>query len=194
MTSRTHDAFAFASLVTVAAFYPPVSLNLATLAVSIIGADIGALIPDMDGAGNRLWDLLPAGHSVGKILRRVFYKHRTLTHSLIGVYGIYKLLEWVLVKLLNPAFLDERIVLASIMIGYLSHLLADSLTEEGVPLLFPINISFGIPPIRRFRIKTGKWFENIVVYPVVWIYLIWFINANQSDLIKVVEAISKPHY
>jgi len=49
MTSRTHDAFAFASLITVAAFFPPEKLNVATLVISVIGADIGALIPDMDG-------------------------------------------------------------------------------------------------------------------------------------------------
>ncbi|OGM21620.1 hypothetical protein A2714_00635 [Candidatus Woesebacteria bacterium RIFCSPHIGHO2_01_FULL_38_9] len=185
MTARTHDAFAFATLVTVAAFFPPSNLNLATLVVSIIGADIGALIPDMDGAGNRLWDLLPAGDNLGKILRRVFYKHRTLTHSIIGVVAIYKLLEWVLVRGLNAGFLDEKIILASIMIGYLSHLLADSLTEEGIPLLFPLRINFGLPPIKSWRIKTGKWFENFIVYPAVWIYVIWFIQVHQESLLQL---------
>ena len=190
MTARTHDAFAFASLITVAAFFPPESLNLATPLVSIVGADIGALIPDMDGAGNRLWDLLPAGDKMGKILRRIFYKHRTLTHSIIGVVAIYKLLEWVLVRLLNPGFLDEKIVLAAIMIGYLSHLLADSLTEEGVPFLFPLRINFGIPPIKKWRIKTGRWFENFVIYPAVWIYLIWFINTKSDVLTKIIRLVN----
>ncbi|KKQ75245.1 hypothetical protein A2715_04280 [Candidatus Woesebacteria bacterium RIFCSPHIGHO2_01_FULL_39_32] len=185
MTARTHDAFAFACLVTVAAFFPPQNLNLATLVVSVIGADIGALIPDMDGAGNRLWDLLPAGHNMGKILRRIFYKHRTLTHSIIGIVAIYKILEWVLFKYLNSTFLDPGIILASIMIGYLSHILADALTEEGVPLLFPLSINFGLPPIKKWRIKTGKWFENFVVYPGVWIYLIWFVQIHQSELIQI---------
>ena len=189
MTARTHDAIAFASLVTVAAFYPPESVNLATVIVSIVGADIGALIPDMDGAGNRLWDLLPSGRNLGKILRRIFYKHRTLSHSLIGFVVIYNLLDWVLFKYLNSTFLDPGIILASIMIGYLSHLLADSVTEEGIPLLFPLRINFGIPPIRKMRVKTGKWFENLVVYPAVWIYLIWFVASNQEKLIKILNLI-----
>ncbi len=187
MTGRTHDAMAFASLVTIAALFPPQSLKLTTLAVSIIGTDIGALLPDIDQAGNRLWDLLPSGHILGRIFRRVFYKHRTLTHSLIGVFGIYKLLEWILPKFLNSGFLDSRVVLAAIMIGYISHLVADSFTEEGLPLLFPINITFGIPPIRRVRIKTGKWFENLVVYPGIWIYLVWFIHTNQEKLIRILR-------
>jgi len=133
--------------------------------------------------------MLPAGEKLGKILRRIFYKHRTLTHSIVGVYAIYRLLEWVLLKLLNPVFLDPQIVLASIMIGYISHIIADSLTEEGVPLLFPININFGFPPIKKVRIKTGKWFENLVVYPAIWVYLIWFINANQGKLIKILQSV-----
>ena len=190
MTSRTHDAFAFASLVTVATFFPPESLKLTTLVVSVIAADIGALLPDIDQAGNRLWEMLPSGHNLGRIFRRIFYKHRTLTHSLIGVLGIYKLLEWLLPKFLNSGFIDINIVIASIMIGYLSHLLADSLTEEGLPLLFPINISFGIPPIRKMRIKTGRWFENFVVYPAVWIYLVWFITENKDILLKIFRTLS----
>ncbi|KKQ43248.1 MAG: Membrane protein containing DUF457, transmembrane [Microgenomates group bacterium GW2011_GWC1_37_8] len=190
MTSRTHDAFAFASLVTVATFFPPESLKLTTLVVSVIAADIGALLPDIDQAGNRLWEMLPSGHNLGRIFRRIFYKHRTLTHSLIGVLGIYKLLEWLLPKFLNSGFIDINIVIASIMIGYLSHLLADSFTEEGLPLLFPINISFGMPPLRRMRIKTGRWFENFVVYPAVWIYLVWFITENKDILLKIFRTLS----
>lgn len=137
-------------------FFQPESLNLATLLVSIVGANIGTLIPDMDEAGNRLWDLLPAGDNVGKILRIVFYKHRTVTHSIIGGVAIYKILGWILVRSLNTDFLDEGIILTSIMIGYFSHLLADAFTEEGIPLLFPLKINFGIPPIKKWRIKTGK--------------------------------------
>src|SRR3990167_3482114 len=101
MTARTHDAFAFASLITVATIYPPTALNLYTLFASVVGNIVGALIPDMDDGGNRLWDLLPAGNFLGKIFRRVFYKHRSITHSLVGVYLIYKFLEWGLPKLLN---------------------------------------------------------------------------------------------
>ena len=189
MTAKTHDAFAFASLVTFAVFYPPENLNLLTFVGAILAADIGAAIPDMDGAGNRLWHFLPAGEKAGKVLRRVFYKHRTLTHSIVGVYLIYILLEWLLPKFLNPGFIDPKIILWSTMIGFISHLVADGLTEEGVPLLFPIRVSFGMPPIRSWRIKTGKWFENLVVYPSIWIYLIWLIQANQDNLLGILRSV-----
>ncbi len=191
MTSKTHDAFAFASLVTVAVFFPPQNLNLSTCIGAIIAADIGAAIPDMDTAGNRLWEMLPQGHILARGLRRIFYKHRTLTHSFIGVVGLYKLLEWALPKLLNASYVDPNIILASVMIGVLSHLLSDSLTEEGVPLLFPLRAPFGIPPIRAVRLKTGQWFERFAVYPAIWVYVAWFIHQKEAILLTLLRSVIK---
>ena len=189
MTARTHDAFAFASLVTIAAYYPPESLNLMTLFASVVAADIGALIPDMDQAGNRLWDLLPAGDTLGKYFRRIFYKHRTITHSLIGVFVIYKGLGWLLPKLLNSTFVNPQVIFISIMIGCVSHLIADSFTKEGLPLFFPFKFEIGFPPISKLRITTGSWLENFIVLPGIAVYIIWFISVNQEQLISIIRNI-----
>lgn len=190
MTGRTHDAFAFAALVTTAAFFPPAHLTLSTLVVSVIAADIGGMLPDVDQAGNRLWEHLPAGDRLGTIFRRVFYRHRTITHSVVGVFLIYKVLEYFLPKILNVGYIDSNIVLTSLMIGYFSHLFSDALTEDGLPLLFPMNITFGFPPIRSWRIKTGKWFENFIVFPAVWIYVLWFIHQKHEVFLKVLKSIN----
>lgn len=190
MTSRTHDAFAFASLITMATLFPPAHVNALTAVTAILAADIGGLFPDLDQAGNKLWDSLPAGNFMGSILRRLFYKHRTLSHSLIGLYIVYQLLTWLLPKFLNPEFIDPKIIIASFLIGYISHLFADSLTEDGVPLFFPINLNIGIPPIKKIRLKTGLWFEKIVVYPAVWVYLVWFIYTHQTAAINLLHSIS----
>lgn len=190
MTGRTHDAIAFASLITAAAFFPPEHLTLTTLVFAVVGADIGGMLPDIDQAGNKLWELLPSGNKVGRIFRRVFYKHRTLTHSAIGIIAIYNLLDYFLPKILNSDFVDPQVILASIMIGYYSHLASDALTEEGIPLLFPINASFGFPPVRSWRIKTGQWFENFVAFPSVWIYIIWFIHEKKDVLIHILKLVN----
>lgn len=189
MTARTHNAFAFASLVTAAAYFPPESINLLTFIVAIVGTDIGALIPDMDTGGNYLWGLLPQGHKLGEFLRKIFYKHRTITHSLLGLFLIYKFFDSILPRIFNASFLNPHIVFASLIIGYISHLVSDSLTEEGVPLLFPLRISFGFPPVKAMRIKTGGWFENFVVFPGVWIYLIWFVNLNKEVLLHLLKGL-----
>lgn len=189
MTAKTHNAIAFASLVTVANLYPPENLNILTFVMSLVGTSVGALIPDMDQAGNSLWNLLPGRHNVAKVLRKIFYKHRTLTHSLLGVFLLYKVLDVVFHQIFNPLFLNPDILLASVMIGYISHLLADSFTEEGLPLLFPFKFTFGIPPIKKVRIKTGRWFENLVVFPAVWIYVIFFINLKKDILLLIIKTI-----
>ncbi len=189
MTNRTHDAIAFASLTSAAILSPPVSLNLLTFIFSIIAADIGSIIPDMDQAGNKLWDFLPAGNFAGRIFRGVFYKHRTLSHSILGTLVIYKLLQVVLEKLLNPSFINPQIILTALMIGYISHLAADAFTKEGLPLLFPLKMTIGIPPVKRLRIRTGKFFENLIVFPLVWTFTIVIIYLNQDKLIGILNLI-----
>lgn len=190
MTARTHDAIAFVSLIKIATLNPPESLNLMTLVGSFVAADIGSLLPDIDQAGNDLWDILPAGDFLGKVFRRIFYKHRTLTHSLLGVFLIYHFSKWLLLEVLNTTFVNPWIILISLMIGYISHLLADSFTKEGLPLLFPLKFGFGIPPFEKLRIKTGGRIEKLVIFPGVWIFLFWFIYFHQEKLkylIKLVD-------
>lgn len=191
MTSRTHDVFALASLITVAVYYPPSSLNVITLVTSSVGCIVGSLLPDIDQASNRLWDLIPVGHFVGKIFTKLFLAHRTLSHSLLGIFLINKALWWVLFKLFNPSFIDVKIVYSSIMIGYLSHLLADAFTEEGLPLLFPIKWKVGFPPIKQWRIETGKWFEKLIVFPGILAYIFWFVINNQGKMIDVLRLTTK---
>lgn len=191
MTAKTHNAIAFASLLALASYYVPENINVTTLGLSLVGVSMGALIPDMDQAGNALWNLLPGRHSVGRIFRKVFYKHRTITHSVLGVYLIYKFLDFLFHKIFNPGFIDPNIILASVMIGFVSHLLADSFTEEGLPLFFPLKFTFGIPPIKKVRIKTGKWFENLIIFPSVWVFVVYLLVQKKEIFLMIIQNISK---
>lgn len=183
MTGKTHNVIAFASLVTVAVYYPPQSINLLTLFSAVVGNIVGTLSPDLDQASNRLWDLLPGGNFFGNLVRPLFLGHRTISHSLLGGYLYYRILHWFLPYIINPNFVDTNLVLGAIMVGFISHLAADAVTEEGLPLFFPIPIKIGFPPIRSWRIKTGKWFENLVVFPGVSVYLVWFTLAHWNESI-----------
>ena len=189
MTSRTHDLIAFSFLITVAAFYPPSSLNLTTLISCFVGNVTGSLLPDIDQASNRLWDMLPGGNFVGKILKNLFLQHRALSHSFLGMYLLYKGLEFVLPRIFNPLYVDTKLIYYSIMIGAISHLAADSLTERGLPLLFPLKFKFGFPPFKSWRIVTGGWFEKIVIFPVTIAYLFWFVFENKDRLIKILNLV-----
>src|SRR3990167_7931732 len=103
MTARTHDLIAFASLLTVASYNPPGELNISTVVTCLVGSVVGALAPDMDQATNRLWDMLPAGNLVGRLLRNLMLRHRTISHSFLGIFLFYKLLDFAVPRLLKPA-------------------------------------------------------------------------------------------
>lgn len=189
MTSRTHDLISFTSLVAIASYYPPSSINLTTFISCLVGNVAGGILPDIDQESNRLWDLLPGGNYVGKVLKNVFLTHRGLSHSLLGVFLFYKLLYFVLPRFLNSDFINYDLVIISTMIGLLSHILSDSFTEEGVPLLFPFKFRFGFPPISSWRIKTGKWFEKYVLFPSVLAFLIWFVTVNQKTVVGILKLV-----
>ena len=175
MVARTHSLFAFTCLAGVAVFSKTNDLTTATIVACLFFNTIGALLPDIDQASNRLWDLLPAGESIGKALG-VFMKHRGISHSLVGIFLIDKLSFWLTSNLFNPDFVNTQMVYWSLMIGVISHIVADSFTEEGVPLLYPLKINFGVPPIKPWRIKTGGWFENLVFTPVAGLTALYFIS------------------
>jgi len=163
--------------------YGPDNLAVPTVIVALVANLVGTLLPDIDQASNRLWDMIPGGNEIGKLLKRVLMGHRTVSHSLIGIMVVYWGMGWLLNRLLNNNFVNINAVFMALMIGYISHLVADGLTEEGLPLLWPIKWKFGIPPIKSWRIKTGKWFENWVVFPTVTLFLIWYLWENWRGLL-----------
>jgi len=189
MTARTHDAIAFASLITVASLNPPESLNLFTVGAAVVGNVIGATIPDLDQAGNKLYKLLPGGNYLGKLLRRLFLGHRAFSHSILGFYVMSLIIQLITMRLLNPNYVNAKLVFDAMMIGYISHLVADMFTKDGLPLLFPLPFRFGIPPISAFRITTGSWIENLVVLPGTAAYIFWFIGRNQQQILEILRSL-----
>lgn len=175
MIARTHDVGAVALLLTTAVWLELGQLSTATIIVCLIANQIGALLPDVDQASNQLWDLLPADKFLGRILNKLFGTHRTISHSILGIFIVYQVSLWLLPKLFNKEFINPIIVFWALIIGYLSHLILDMLTEDGVPLLFPIKWKFGLPPIKKLRIKSGKGIEKFIIFPLILVYIIWFL-------------------
>lgn len=158
----------------------------ATLAAVLVGSHLASLMPDLDQSAAEIWNSIPLGHVAGKVVDP-FIKHRNFTHSLLGIlifgYLIYSLLH------LFPDYwgIHQNVVFVAMMISFGSHLLADMFTVEGIPLLYPYKGMMGIPPrpFQGIRIMTGKWFENLVLFPIINIVLLVFIISNWN-LIKIV--------
>ncbi|PIS07350.1 hypothetical protein COT78_03890 [Candidatus Berkelbacteria bacterium CG10_big_fil_rev_8_21_14_0_10_43_13] len=190
MTYKTHLSMGilFSSIV----FLNVDKLELSTsLAIILFFSTLlGASTPDLDTPAGGLWQKIPAGSILSRIVRPVFIGgHRHLSHSLIGM-GIFIFLYSLLLKWLGLFFpllpITSYYILLSFVLGYASHLFADSLTEDGVPLLFPLDYHFGIPPnpFQKVRIKTGQWFENLVVYPLVNLAILIIIYQYYIHIVK----------
>jgi inner membrane protein len=129
---------------------------------SLAAATLGSLAPDIDRTGSLIttlpvirWFTHPASMAVSAALR-----HRTGTHSLLTLLALtvgVLMLQHTVTPVLGAAFLA----------GYLLHLLADSLTITGVPLLWPWRKHEFSPLPKPLRIRTGGRAEYLLTMAVL---------------------------
>lgn len=165
MTGRTHDLAAFTFLNATFVYYQFPHMTLATAVVAFGANMIGGLLPDIDNASSDIWDKVRGGSILAMIIKPIIGGHRLISHSILGMAIAGFLLKQFLFAISHILVVDMNIIWWSIMIGYLSHLIADSLTTEGVPWLLPIRIRFGFPPVKFLRIKTGGLLEQLLIFP-----------------------------
>jgi inner membrane protein len=165
MTGRTHDLAAFTALSYIITIQPIPKMSLATALVALSANFIGGLAPDIDQPTADLWNRIPAGSIIGRILCPILGGHRFISHSLLGIAFFGIILHYALQLAHSVLLVDMNIVWWAFMIGFVSHLLMDTITREGVPWLFPIPIHIGIPPFKFMRIKTGGMIEKSIIFP-----------------------------
>lgn len=183
MTGRTHDLAAFSLLNGIFIYLPLMPMSLATLAVTIGANFIGGLAPDLDQSTSTLWKHFRGGRILGPLLSPVLGGHRLISHSLVGLALAGWLGNLCLNLISEVLIVNINIVWWGFMIGIVSHLFTDALTREGIPLLFPLPLNFGFPPIKRLRITTGKNFEKGLIYPGLMILNgYWFFNYSSKYL------------
>lgn len=172
MNGGTHAALGLGSGVVAAA---TVESELPTIFVVTIGA-VSALIPDLDEEKSMIYNrtmrnvnpkmrrplvglvgiillLFSALElSFGFLLAGVYFlgvsifRHRTFSHSLLALVIVSGAAHEINQDLIVPVFL-----------GYLSHLLADSLTIQGIPWLWPSPKRYRIA-----RIQTGSLSDHLI--------------------------------
>ena len=188
MTGRTHDLAAFTLLSAVVLVQPLPNISLATAIIAVFANLVGGVTPDIDQPTAPLWRNLPIGKYFGKAFDRLTGGHRFLTHSVLGLF-IFGFLAHMLLVFLSPIMrsVDIGYVWWAFMIGMASHLLMDMFTKEGVPLLLPIPFKFGFPPIRAFRITTGKWIEKGIVFPGLLLIIFVLLHQNYDKLLALIH-------
>lgn len=187
MTGRTHDLAAFTALSLVVATQDIPHITLATAIVAVSANLIGGLTPDIDQPTADLWHKIPAGTIFGKILYPLLGGHRFISHSILGIvlfgFGAHLLLDAIHSVLL----VNMTVVWWAFMIGYVSHLLMDTFTRDGVPWLFPIPIRLGIPPFKFMRIKTGGMIEKSIIFPALMISTGYIYYAHYSKFLDILR-------
>lgn len=188
MTGRTHDLAAFTALSYVVATQPiPQDLTLATVIVAISANFVGGLAPDIDQSTAELWGRIRGGSVLGKLLAPLFGGHRFISHSLIGMVIFGFGTKFILQMMGSVLIVNMDIVWWSFMIGFVSHLIMDTITRDGVPWLFPIPIRFGFPPLRFLRMKTGGLLEKSFVFPGLIITNIWIYYNYYGRFLEIIK-------
>jgi membrane-bound metal-dependent hydrolase YbcI (DUF457 family) len=131
-------------------------------------ASFGALCPDMDqkqSMGSKMFG--PITGAVSWLVRKVSGGHRKLTHSLLGFAIVAAIFGACVVGLhLIPW------IAAAFLVGWVSHVLADMLTVQGCPLMYPSSRrSYGL-----HLMKTNHVGEHWFILPVAILANVVFIG------------------
>lgn len=121
---------------------------------------LGSLLPDIDHPEGSLANEEVIGLPVLKPLAWLIgtiFGHRGVTHSLLALAAVIALGE---APMLPWAWANLGWLIGW---GYASHLVADAMTKQGVPLLWPLPLHVGLPPFRSLRFRTGTWREGFTV-------------------------------
>lgn len=164
MTGKTHQLIGFTSVYSLALALNQVEMNVQTFLVCFILISLGSLTPDLDNEKNKIYTLVPIGHKTfSEIFERVFGKHRSISHSFLGIgilgYITYQLFS----RIPEENGLNAAYLWWSLMVGIVAHIGADMYTRDGVPLLWPLKINFYGIPIKGLRVRTGSWVEFVIV-------------------------------
>jgi inner membrane protein len=190
MTARTHDLAAITAFGLVASIQSVRTITVATAIVAVLFNQIGGIFPDIDQPTAPFWRNLPIGHLFGKAFDKLLGGHRFLTHSLLGLALFGWAFHWFfhLLNLLIPK-MDAHIVWWAFMIGMVSHLLMDLFTKEGIPLFLPIPVKIGVPPLKAFRLTTGKFGEKLVFLGLLGVDF-WYGSTHYQQLVEIFHHIS----
>lgn len=161
MLGTTHQLIALLAAFWLLTLFP-VSVGPVAATLAIIAVMVGALTPDLDQPTANIWRRLLGGSAIGNIFQFFSGGHRHFTHSLLGIaaigYGTY----WLATHLINVAYVSAALIVwRAFMIGYISHPVADTFTDRGVPWLWPIRWHLRLPPgPEELRVTTDSWIER----------------------------------
>jgi membrane-bound metal-dependent hydrolase YbcI (DUF457 family) len=189
MTSRTHDLVGFTALTLFLVVQPIPQMSLA-ISLAVLAANLlGSATPDIDEPTAKFWHRIPAGSILGRIVKPLWGGHRMISHSLLGLWLFGFIAKWLFARIGTVLLVDMNIVWGAFMLGFAAHLIADTLTKEGVPWLFPLPVRIGFPPFKFMRITTGAFAEKAIVFPGLMFLNGYLIYKNYGKFLEFVKTL-----
>ena len=161
MTWPTHTLFGISTL-WILAPVPPEILH-SSFGVLAATAAFGALLPDLDASESKIKHLKISNTQIKPFMLPALVvsrsdQHRGLLHSFAGL-GMMTLF------FVPAALWIGWAPVAALLLGYLSHLIADAATKSGVRLLYPNPKRFNLLPC-GWRFTTGSVAEDALLLPL----------------------------
>ncbi|MFT4325272.1 metal-dependent hydrolase [Candidatus Liberibacter solanacearum] len=137
MTFKGHCIFALASVILAKKVSFSPALAEGEWGIIALGALLSCLLPDIDHSQSFISRHL----KIISFFTSYILKHRGFTHSILAVILYVECIHQFFPSTLIPYqdFQDAMII------GYVSHLVADILTPAGIPLLWPCPWRFCLP-------------------------------------------------
>lgn len=181
MQGRTHMTVGVATAATASlAMAQPIN------PVWIVLGAVGALIPDLDHEFSTISTHDPFTKLMSKCIHGMGFKHRTITHCFLG-WAIF-----CAITLPLGIWVDWGWWFALSVLGYGSHLFADSFTKSGIMWFWPFSEhSFHFFPI---KVRTGGYSENVfnfvavtllAVVIIVSIYTVGIFKEPDAGMTKI---------
>lgn len=162
MSGKVHAAFGAFLGYSVAAYMGKDALETSVMVGTGV---IGALAADIDSMNSKISRKLPA---LSFLVSSVF-GHRKLLHT-----PIFIIMVWLILHLLNGGLYTTVFCL-----GYAGHILQDTLTKEGIPLLYP----FSKKKIALLPFRSGSGFDYLTTFCLVTLIIFFRTGIN---LVKVI--------
>lgn len=165
----------------------PTSVGPTVGVIVVVAVMVGALTPDLDQPTANIWRRVLGARHVGNIFQAFSGGHRHFTHSIIGIVLVGWAVRWGIQHFLHPDIIAEAMIIwRAYMIGYISHPIADTLTDNGVPWLWPLHIQVKIPPgPEEVRVTTDSIVERVLVRGGVIISLVLLIRSHWDILVNL---------
>ena len=173
------------------------SVNIFASPLFITATIIGSLLPDIDHT--KSW----IGKSVFPLAKWLSrnYGHRTITHSIFFLLGVYLLSIFV-----EKNFREDFSVSTILLFAILSHLIFDMVTVAGIPLFYPFYKNPCVLPANPdMRIRSGNIRqEGIILFIFCFLSFFMFdlfqngfwstINNNFNDVKHQIKEYKKSPY